>query len=215
MARSKRHPARPPLTTGLWFHPQRGAYLSLDKPDPDMWKRRGGSPGLWREVARVRVVETLAGLVPAPGQTPPKGFLWADATKQFYGLGGAYPAYGPLARTCRTCGKPFTWSARAQKQLYEVARANIEVIALDCQRCARTAKDYEAKREAYVTALRALEQQPSVDAHLAVAEAILALVKAGGRASLDRAIGHCSRARRLGRPDDRLEAKLRELRASR
>jgi hypothetical protein len=203
--------------TGLWFHPQRGACLSDDMPNPLMWERRGGSLGNWREVARVRVVETLAGQVPDPTQPPPKGFLWGDATKQHYGMGGAYPAYGPIQRICRTCGELFTWSARAQKQLYEVARANSDTIALHCQRCGRAANDREAKRQAYAAALRELEQQASADAHVAVAKAILELVKAGGRASLDRAVGHCSRARRLGRARsvDDLEAKLRALRTER
>ena len=188
------------------FHPQRGGMVSLEPVAPALWKYKGGRDSDWRHITRVYVIRG-GGVV--PGQALPKGFLWGDLSKQNFTVSG-HMLYGPIEKTCRDCGEPFVWSARAQQQLYEVARAFTDVFAKQCRTCARKRNKLEAARKAYAAALAAAEGALAPKPHLDVARATLELVKAGGKARLDRAIGHCRKARRLGAGPfaDRIEAQL-------
>ena len=37
--------------------------------------------------------------------------------------------------TCRACGEKETWTAKQQKWWYEIAKAHIDAIAVNCRRC--------------------------------------------------------------------------------
>jgi hypothetical protein len=194
------------------FHPQRGGVLTQDKVPPGCRRYRGGSDGDWREIACFDLDE-LGRII--PGQRLPRGFLWAEPERQHYGLGGAQPFYGPLDRTCRDCGDTFVLPATAQRHLYETLGLFVDTLAVRCQRCARRRRGLETKRTTYATALAAAAGATTAQPHLDLAHATIALVAAGGRASLDRAIGSARRAQRLGAgaPAESAERKLRELRA--
>lgn len=194
------------------FHPQRGGVLTQDKVSPGCMRYRGGADGDWREIAHLDLDEFGRLL---PGQRLPRGFLWADPARQHYGLGGAQPFYGPLERTCRDCGNAFVLPATAQRHLYETLGLFVDTRAVRCQPCARRRRAIEAKREIYAGAVAAAAGAITAQPHLDLARAAIALVIAGGHASLDRAIGSARRAQRLGAgvPAERAERKLRELRA--
>ena len=106
--------------------------------------------------------------------------------------------FGPLDKVCRDCRDPFVLTAREQKHLAETLRLFTDVTSVRCRSCRRAKVALERARVAYAAALRAAEQAPSAATHLDVARAILDVLAAGGRAPLDRALGHCRRARRLG-----------------
>jgi hypothetical protein len=118
--------------------------------------------------------------------------------------------YGPLEKVCGECKAPFVFGARAQQHMYEVLRLHVDATAKRCQGCARKRRALEDARAAYAAALKAAEGATTAKPHLDVAKATLDLVMAGGRAGIDRAIGACRRARRLGagKSAARLEAKL-------
>lgn len=192
------------------FHPQRGGTVTLEPIRPSLWKYRGGKDSDWRHITRCYVIIEGQWARVAPGQKLPKGFLWGDTDKQVFGLGGGHQIFGPLELRCRDCGAPFVLPARAQQQLYEVARAYIDTIAKRCRTCARKVKKLEAARAAYAAALAEADGAPTWKPHLAVGRTTLELLKAGGKARLDRAIGSVRKARKLGAGElaDRLEAQL-------
>jgi hypothetical protein len=187
------------------YNPQRGVRISLDLDT---------ALAGWHEIARVQVRERAPWPRILPGQRLPEGFLWADPEKQNFGMSGPFLAYGPIERRCRDCREMFTWSAAAQQHLYETIGAIVDTTATRCQACARARRKREEARVAYADALRALEAAPSAAGHLRVAKAILELLRAGGRTSLEKAIGHCTRARKLGAAAsvDAVERSLRALR---
>lgn len=200
--------AEPAETAGVWFHPEYGGRIMKEAP-------AGNS---WRQIASVQVVVgPYRMLTPLPGQRLPRGFLWGDPSKQNFGLSGPEMVFGPLPRVCRDCGESFVLGARAQQQLYEVARAFIDVRPKRCQPCGRRRNAIERARNVYADTLRVVAANETAVTHLAVARAVLELVRAGGKASLDKAIGHCRRARRLGaaRVAERLESSLIRVRAAR
>jgi len=208
--------ARPPDSWGqVWFHPQRGAVVVTEAVNPGCMRYRGGNDGDWRDVARVKMTSTDRHAEPMRGERLPAGFLWGDPAKQAYGMGGPEQIYGPLEKRCRDCGNDFVFTARAQQQLYETLGVFIDVTAVRCRTCARKRRDVEAKRVAYAAAIHAAEGATTAKPLLALARATLALVQAGGRGSLDRAIACCRKARRLGAAADALEAALVALRAAR
>jgi len=201
----------------VWFHPQRGGVLARERPTRKLAYRGGGDDDDWREIARVQVIANPFGIfMPVPGQRLPRGFLWGDPAKQNFVALGAHIVFGPLERVCRDCGEPFVLSARAQQQLFEVARAYVDVLPQRCHPCGRARSTLERLRATYAEALRVVEAQSTAANHLAVARAVLALVTAGGTASLDKAIGHCRRARRLGEASaEHVELQLTRLRQGR
>jgi len=200
-----------------WFHPQRGAILSKEPIAPGALRYRGGADSDWRDLARVTLVDgTTWYRVRAPGATLPKGFLWGDPAKQSFGLGGPLYFYGPLHRICSDCREPFVFTAQAQRHLYETLRAFTDVTAKRCRACARKRHRLERARAAFAEALRTAGETSTAASHLAVAESVVELVAAGGRTSLDKAIGHARRARKLGagaKATTRVEARLAKLRA--
>jgi hypothetical protein len=208
-SRSRTKP-RAVASVRAWFHPQRGGMLTKDKVAPGCLRYRGGSDGDWREIASLDLDEL--GCV-IPGQRLPRGFLWADPARQSYGLGGAQVFYGPLERTCRDCGDMFLLPAAAQRHLYETLGLFVDKLAVRCQPCARRRRALEAKRAAYAAAVAAAAGATTAQPHLDFARAAIALVAAGGRASLDRAIASARHAQRLGAgaSAERVERKLREL----
>lgn len=199
----------------LWHHPQGGAAISTDEGRPRYWAHYYTASSGGRLVGPVRLATSGSHYVIAFGETPPKGFLWGDPSKQKYGIGGGFIVYGPIERRCRDCKALFIWPAAAQKHLFETIGATVDTIANRCHPCARARRALESARAAYAEALRELDAT-SAAAHLRVAKAVLAVLEAGGRASIDRAIGHCTRARRLGAASsvDAVERSLRARRAS-
>lgn len=206
-----------PATWGqVWFHPQRGGIVTLEPVPPGCRRYRGGKDSDWREIARVQLTTDRVPL-PLPAQKLPKGFLWGDPERQAYGMGGPEMLYGPLEKVCRDCKTSFVFGARAQQHLCETLGLFIDITAVRCRACARARRAIEAKRVAYAAAIHAADGATTPKPHLALARATLELVRAGGRASLDRAIASCRRARRLGaaEPADQLEAALVALRQAR
>jgi putative zinc ribbon protein len=199
----------------VWFHPQRGGALTIEPVPPGYSRYRGGPGEAWRTIARVEV-STLGGTVrPLPGQKLPKGYLWGSPEQQEFGLGYGHQVYGPLEKRCSDCGAAFVWPARAQQHLYEVIRVHVDVTAKRCRSCARKRKQIEDARTVYAQALAAADGATTPKPYLEVARATLELVELGGRAGIERAIGSCRRARRLGAGAvaDQLEARLRAVRA--
>lgn len=192
------------------FHPQRGGTVTLEPVRRSLWSYRGGRDSDWRHITRCYMIIEGQWARVAPGQTLPKGFLWGDTEKQRFGMGGGHQVFGPLELTCRVCGVAFVLPARAQQQLYEVAGAFIDTLAKRCRPCARKVNKLEAARKAYATALAEADGALSPKPHLALGRATLELLKAGGKARMDRAIASVRKARRLGAGEvaDRLEAQL-------
>lgn len=170
----------------------------------------------WTAIAEIRVAPGTGYYVPIVQQPLPRGFLWADRTKQRHGWGGPNLIYGPIARRCHRCKAPFTWTARAQKHLYETIGAWTDVVANLCQPCARARRAIEDARAAYATARAAAEVAPTAAAYALVGKRMLELLEAGGSASIERAIAYCSHARKLGAgaANDAIDAKLRARRAA-
>jgi len=204
-------------TLRLFAHPQRGVALESEPVAPAYRRYRGGRDGDWREVAAVVVVAEGWLWVPAPGQRLPAGFLWGDPARQRFGMGGPELVFGPLEKVCHDCKEPFVHTAREQKHLAEALQLFIDVTTIRCRSCRRAKVARERARAAYAAALRTAELAPSAAAHLAVARAILDVVDAGGRAPLDKALGHCRRARKLGATTsaERVEQQIRARRAAR
>ncbi len=189
----------PPDTATLWFHPRDGIKLSVDKLRPP-----------WTELARVRTISVGGRLEIDPSHRPPlpRGYLWANPDRQRYGLGGPYLLYGPIGKTCRDCKEPFVFTAGAQRGLYEDARADLSATQVRCPACVHRRRELEAARVDYAAALRELERDPSGANHASVAQAVLRMLDAGGRAPRERAIGHCRTARRLGVDTSKVERRL-------
>lgn len=193
--------AKPEVTegeVGVWYHPQLGVKIRIERP-VHTWKVDGLPLQPWTHVANLdTIVRPNGGYDIVPGQSLPRGYLWGDPSKQKYGLGGPYLAYAPIERRCWKCKDMYTWSASAQKHLYETISVWTDKTATLCQPCARKRRALEDARARYSKSLAVLEHAPSGAAHAQVARDMLELLEAGGRASLDKAIGHCTRARKLG-----------------
>lgn len=208
------HDATP--TVSVWYHPQLGVRIRTEAPAYS-WRVDGLPLASWREVAKLDVVShDRYGFTIVGGQALPRGYLWADPSKQKYGLSGPFLAYAPVERRCRDCGEMYTWSARAQQHLYETIRVISEKTARRCQSCARARRALETARAAYAEAARELDHAPTASAYVRVAKLMLELHQRGGRVSLERAIGYCTRARKLGggAAVDAVEEKLRARRAA-
>jgi len=201
----------------LFHHPKRGATL-IDKDVPPEGRRiRGGIiTSDWREVAQVQMIVANGHLRVAPSQRPPNGFLWGDPERQVHGLSGSLLVFGPIEKTCRDCRAPFVLTAHEQKHLAETLQLLTLVTSVRCRTCRSAKVELERARKAYADALEAVARTPTAATHLEVAHPALAVISAGGRAPLDKALAHCRRARRLGAaaPADRLEREIAKLRAS-
>lgn len=200
----------PPEMATLYFHPQRGAVISSDGAHPLALTYRGGDMSQWREVMKVRMARNAQGvLMPVGGQTLPKGFLWGNPSRQSFGMGGPELVFGPLSKVCRECKTPFVFPAHAQKHLLEEVGLFIDVTAVRCMPCARKRGAIESAKRAHATALAFLVPEANATAYLTAARAALALLEAGGRTSVDRAIGHARKARKLGaKAAEKIEEKL-------
>jgi hypothetical protein len=186
-------------TGRVYFHPQRGVIVAEIPLNPRWHRYRGGADDGWRELTPIEVERNADGsLCPLPGQRLPKGFLWGDASRQRYGMGGPELILGPLENDCRDCRRHFVFAAEEQKHWYETLRFMTDSTAVRCPGCRRTRRRIENARRAWAAALRAAETESSADHHLAAARAALALRKAGGGVRLDKALSHCNKAARLG-----------------
>ena len=183
---------------GVWYHPQLGVRIQLEQPR-HTWSVGGLPVQPWTRAASLDIVRrTNGGYTIIPGQSLPRGYLWADPTKQFFGMGGPYLAYAPIERRCHACKSMYTWSASAQQHLYETLRVFVDKTATLCQPCARERRALEDARARYSASLAALDTDPTGDAHARVARDMLEILELGGRVSIDEAIGHCTRAKRRG-----------------
>lgn len=176
----------------IYFHPQRGAWETTKPLNPRFRHFRGGNDADWRIVS-----EPL-----------PKGFLRGDPTKQRYGLGGPDLVFGPLEKTCRDCKADFVFTAAEQKHWYETLRFPLDSTAVRCKPCRRTLQRLEAARTEYAAALHAATATPTKTTCRAVAVAAIALLDAGGRAPIAKALGFARKAERLGGNASALIAKL-------
>ncbi len=144
--------------------------------------------------------------------------MWGDPSKQRFGMGGPQEVFGPLDRACHDCQQPFVFPAAAQKHLLEETGAFIDTTATRCLPCSRRKNKLERARRAHAEALAALDLGGPITAtqYLCAARAALALLEAGGTTSLDRAIGYCRKARKLGaKAAEAVEDKLAAIRAAR
>lgn len=201
----------------LFHHPKHGAILSDTDVPPEGRRIRGGiTTSEWREVAQVEMITANGERRVAPSQRPPKGFLWGDPERQVYGFNEAILVFGPIEKTCRDCRAPFVLTAHEQQHLAETLRLLTLVTSVRCRTCRRAKLELERARKEYAEALAAAAATPTATTHLEVARTALAVLSAGGRAPLDKALAHCRRARRLGAaaPADRLEREIAKLRAS-
>lgn len=196
-------------TVPVWYHPQLGVRIQYDAPYT--YARDGLPVTPWTIATRLDVIKrdkyafTIVG-----GQKLPKGFLWAQPEKQTFGLSGPFRAYAPIHRRCRDCKAMYEWSAKAQQHLYETLGVNVEKTATRCQACARKRRAIEDARAAYAKAVAELPADTPAP-YVRVAKAMLDVLEAGGTLSLERAIGYCTRARKLGAATsvDAIERKLR------
>jgi hypothetical protein len=199
----------------VFYHPQRGVFVSPDSIAPMCARYRGGSDSDWRELSTVEIELGAGGSYhPVAGQSLPRGFLWGDPSRQLFGLGGPAVMFGPPEKVCRSCREPFTFTAAEQKHWYEELGFLLDSTAVHCRQCRAARRRIERHRRAYALALRAVTTAPSAQGHLAVARAVVQLIRAGGQASIEKALGHCTRARRFGAraSADRLSETLRRLR---
>jgi hypothetical protein len=199
-------------TVPVWYHPQFGVRIQYDAPAS--WST-GGLPAVpWTVAARLDVIKhDKYSFKIVGGQTLPTGFLWAHRDKQTYGMSGPFAAYAPIHRRCRDCKAMFEWTAKAQQHLYETIGVTTEATATRCQACARRRRAIEDARAAYAKAVAEIPADTAAP-YVRVAKAMLDVLEAGGTLSIDRAIGYCTRARKLGAGTsaDAVEAKLRDRR---
>lgn len=194
-------------TVPVWYHPQFGARVQYDAPGS--WSCDGLPVVPWTVAARLDVIKRdkytfkIVG-----GQSLPKEFLWAQPSKQTFGMSGPFVVFGPIHRRCRDCKVMFEWPAKAQQHLYETLGVSVEKTAIRCQACARTRRAIEEARAAYAKVAAEVPADTAAP-YVRVAKAMLDVLEAGGKVSIDRAIGYCTRARKLGAAVDAIEAKLR------
>lgn len=183
-------------TAPVWYHPQFGARIQFDAPGS--WSRDGLPAVPWTVATRLDVIKrdkytfTVIG-----GQSLPKGFLWAQPSKQSFGMSGPLAVFAPIHRRCRDCKAMFEWPAQAQQHLYETLGVNVEKTATRCQTCARKRRAIEDARAAYAKAAAEIPADTAAP-YVRVARAMLDVLDAGGTLSIERAIGYCTRARKLG-----------------
>lgn len=110
--------------------------------------------------------------------------------------------YAAFELRCSDCKTTFVWRAREQQRFYETIGVYGTVTIHRCPMCAakqRARKDaLEAARVRYTAAVKALEADATGEAYAAVAKHMLAILDLGGQLSIEKAIGHCTRARKLG-----------------
>lgn len=185
----------------LYFHPQRGVYASPKPINPRCARSRGGPDDAW-----VALPVTVDSTTHARTGELPLGFLWGDPAKQKYGMGGPTYAYGPLERRCRACGADFTFTAKEQQHWYEVLGFTLDSTAVKCAPCRAAERKEVVAQRRYDDALTAASARPGAATHLAVAEAVLALMDVTGRAPsqalLDKALAHCTAAKKCGAGDE-------------
>lgn len=197
----------------LYFHPQRGVYASPKPINPRCARYRGGRDDAW-----VALGVTVDSTTHAHEGALPPGFLWGDPAKQKYGMGGPAYAYGPLERRCRACGADFTFTAKEQQHWYEVLGFTLDSTAVTCAPCRAAERKLVVAQRRYDEGLTEASARPGAATHLAAAKAVLALLEVTGRAPsqalLDKALAHCTAARKFGAGDE-VTAVRAALRASR
>lgn len=184
-------------TITVWYHPQFGVAIRFEQPAAP-WNRDGFPVVPYTAVASLDVIKgTTWRYEIVPGQSLPKGFLWGEREKQKFGMSGHNVAYAPLHLRCRDCKKPYTWSASAQKHLYETIGVQIDKTSTRCQPCAQKRRALEGARAQYAKAVADIPAETSAP-YVRAAKAALEVLERGGTLSIDRAIGYCTRARKLG-----------------
>ncbi len=127
-----------------------------------------------------------------PGYRPPlpPGAVRGDPRRQLFCCDVPRYFYVDLARTCRSCGAPFVFSAREQRHWYETLGFRLDASAVRCLPCRRAFRRDRGLSRALADASRALAEGPlHPPAVLAYARAAVAHAERHGHAPLDAAIG--------------------------
>ncbi len=189
----------------VFFHPQRGAFLSAEAINVRVARYRGGADEQWRELKGVLVEQKKDGSFSTSGKLP-AGFLWGDPSRQVFGLGGPALVFGPLEKRCRECGVDFVFTADEQRHWYETLGFFLDSTAVRCSSCRTKRRRLEQARRAWELALKAVDSTPK--SHLAVVEAGLTLLEHGGQVKREKLLMHTSRAAKLGADVSALRQRL-------
>lgn len=195
----------------VFFHPQRGAFLSAEAINVRVARYRGGADEQWRELKGVLVEQKKDGSFSTSGKLP-AGFLWGDPARQVFGLGGPALVFGPLEKRCRECGVDFVFTADEQRHWYETLGFFLDATAVRCSPCRTKRRKLEQARRAWELALKAVDSTPK--SHLAVVEAGLGLLEHGGQVKREKLLMHTSRAAKLGADVSALRQRLNARAAS-
>ncbi len=195
----------------VFFHPQRGAFLSAEAINVRVARYRGGADEQWRELKGVLVEQQKDGSFSTSGKLP-AGFLWGDPSRQVFGLGGPALVFGPLEKRCRECGVDFVFTADEQRHWYETLGFFLDSTAVRCSSCRTKRRKLEQARRAWELALKAVDSTPK--SHLAVVEAGLTLLERGGQVKREKLLMHTSRAAKLGADVSALRQRLNARAAS-
>lgn len=189
----------------VFFHPQRGAFLSAEAINVRVARYRGGADEQWRELKGVLVEQQKDGSFSTSGKLP-AGFLWGDPSRQVFGLGGPALVFGPLEKRCRECGVDFVFTADEQRHWYETLGFFLDSTAVRCSSCRTKRRRLEQARRAWELALKAVDSTPK--SHVAVVEAGLGLLEHGGQVKREKLLMHTSRAAKLGADVNALRQRL-------
>lgn len=185
------------FTGRLWHHPRFGALVRTTPPPA----RAPWGDVAWRDLGDVALVlEDGQILRVEEGQPLPDGFILGDARRQRFGMNGPRVVYGPVGGACRACGQPYTFAATEQRHWYEVLGIHTEAYATRCAPCRADRMRRIEAHQALERAVGAWQSSPTPSSQLEVARAALHLATAGGRVSLDRAVGHARAAAAAGEP---------------
>lgn len=193
------------LPLRVFFHPQRGAFLSGEAINARVARYRGGADDGWRELKGVRVEQQKDGTFSTAGKLP-EGFLWGNPSRQVFGLGGPAVVYGPLEKRCRDCAVDFVFTAEEQRHWYETLGFFLDATAVRCSGCRTKRRRLEQARRTWELALVGVDVTAA--SHVAVVEAGLALIERGGQVKREKLLMHLARARKLGADVKGLREKL-------
>lgn len=183
------------LPLRVFFHPQRGAFLSVEAINARVARYRGGADDGWRELKGVQVEQQKDGGFSTSG-TLPAGFVWGDPSRQVFGLGGPAHVFGPLEKRCRDCKVDFVFTAEEQRHWYETLGFFLDATAVRCSSCRTKRRRLEQARRGWELALRAVD--PTAKSHVAVVEAGFTLLERGGQVNREKLMMHVARAEKLG-----------------
>lgn len=119
----------------------------------------------------------------------PPGAVRGDPRRQPFCCGVPRYFYVDLARTCRSCGAEFVFSAREQRHWHETLGLRLDATAVRCLPCRRAFRRDRGLARALSDASRALAEGPlHPPAVLAYARAAVAHAERFGHAPLDAAL---------------------------